>query len=107
MKIDRDRVNVISCLQLTATPEPWRYDEGCVKDKKDKVVAYVCDPDSEPDFQQIANGEFIAAIRNAAGELVQTVKEQQGVIERLRARVIRLEEKVYGDTLPSLSKEGS
>lgn len=97
MKIDKDRMFALGCLRVTATPEPWRYMEGCVKDSQDQVIAYVCTPNVEPDFQQAANGEFIAAIRNAAAELMQTLAEQQGIIERLRSRVIGLEARVYGD----------
>jgi hypothetical protein len=97
MSIDKDILLAVGSLINTATQAPWSYAEGCVKDKNGKLIAYICEPGAEADFQQEVNGEFIAEIRNVATQFAMMISSQQGIIERLQAKVIRLEAKLYDD----------
>jgi hypothetical protein len=95
MRIDKDRLNYLYALQVAATEHQWDYSNGCVKTERDKIIAYICQPEEKPDFQQEADGEFIAGIRNLAPELLEELSRLREVNERLVKRILRLEEKLY------------
>jgi hypothetical protein len=98
MRIDKKRLNLVSTLEVSATEYKWNYCQGHIKTEQDKIVAYVCHPDDKPNFQQEADGEFIACIRNIAPELMEELSTLRQVNERLVKRVLRLEEELYGDS---------
>jgi hypothetical protein len=95
--MSREKLFALGSLAKTATPEPWSYADGCVRDSNGQIIACICEPSATPGFQQEADGEFIAEVRNNATQLILTISTQQGIIERLQARVLRLEAKLYGD----------
>ena len=97
MTIAKDRMFALGSLTATSTQEPWRYSKGRVTDKGGQVIAYICDPSADPDFQQETNGELIAEIRNNAAQILTIISNQQWTIERLQARVLRLESELYQD----------
>jgi hypothetical protein len=97
MRIDKRRLTLLSTLQVTATKHKWNYYQGHLRTEQDKIVAYVCNPDEKPNFEQEADGEFIACIRNIAPELIEELLTLQQVNERLVKRVLRLEKELYGD----------
>ena len=97
MGIDRVRVDALRSLVASATGGAWVYSDGVVRTRRGQLIARVGSGDGEPTFQDEANGEFIAEMRNAAPYLLSRVFELQGIVERLSSRVVRLETQVYGE----------
>jgi hypothetical protein len=95
MKIDKDRMSALKSLTTTSSQGPWKHNKGRVTTESGQLVAYVCEPSKAPDFQQVANGEFIAEIHNNAAQLLTIISDQQWTIKRLVSRVLKLESEVY------------
>lgn len=96
MEIERERVNALRNLAASVTGGAWVSSDGEVKTGGGRLIARVGSGDDGPTFQDEANGEFIAEVRNAAPSLLNRVFELQAIVERLSSRVVRLEAQVYG-----------
>jgi len=97
MGIDRERVDALGCLAASVTSGAWVYSGGAVRTRSGQLIARVGPLDGEPTFQDDANGEFIAGVRNSASYLLRTILELRGTVERLSSRVVRLEAQIYGE----------
>jgi hypothetical protein len=90
-------------MKQMASPAPWRHAEEVIRDQGGRVVARTGSAPHAVTFQNQADGELVVALRNLAPEidallddLIGTIDARQSVIERLTARVRRLEAQRYG-----------
>jgi hypothetical protein len=78
---------------------PWRHAAGLVVGRGGRILARMGDDHCESTLEDEANGELIVALRNLAPaieELLDTVEHQKALIERLAARLRRVEAELYG-----------
>jgi hypothetical protein len=82
-----DQLAELEALEKAATKRPWhqdavkRFGDAFVHDADDESIC-CCGVEAQDD----ANAAFIAAIRNAAPELIATVREQRKEIERTQKK---------------------
>ena len=79
---------------VSVTDGRWFYSERSIKTEGGVVVAHI--PAGTPEHQAAADGEFIAAMRNNAGALLDTLLNLRQKEERLLRRIARLEAELYG-----------
>ena len=97
MEVDKQILESLSILASSVTPGAWVFVEGEIMSGGGNIVARI-GPDSESlSQQQVADGEFIASLRNTAPYLLSTIRDLREVNGRLITRVSRLESELYGE----------
>jgi len=96
MGVNKERLESLGTLAHSVTPGAWAFVNGAIMARGGETVARI-GPGGEPlSQQQVADGEFIAALRNTAPYLLGTILELRAANERLAKRVSRLESELYG-----------
>jgi hypothetical protein len=97
--MNRTQFQGLRIIEEMASPGPWLQAEGVIRDRSGRVVARMGGSQQDVTFQDQADGELIVALRNIAAELdsvLDSLTRANGTIERLVARVRRLEAQRYG-----------
>jgi hypothetical protein len=96
MDVDPVLLRALATLEQSATDGPWRHQDGRILAARGRLVAVVGSPDRLQTQIESADAELIVGLRNAGAELIEEIWHLQGVIDRLIARVRRLEGELYG-----------
>ncbi len=52
MKINKDEIRKAWTLTINASSEKWVYSDGCVKNYKGEIIAYICVEGTSPIFNK-------------------------------------------------------
>ena len=97
MKVTKESLDTLSVLASSVTSGAWTCADGVIMAGGGRVVARLGSGREPFTQQEVADGEFIAALRNAAPLLLSGTRELRTVNERLLRRVARLESELYGE----------
>ena len=97
MEVNKETLESLIILASSVTPGAWALTDGVIMSSGGDTVARIGSGGESLSQQQVADGEFIAALRNTAPSLLSTIRELREINGRLIRRVSRLESELYGE----------